>query len=81
VFGLVLFGLECELIPSTEGFHLNPYEFIDRDESSSKVDKLGFIAFFYFPLINFVLGDDFLGVAYQLGDDSLCKVSSRFELI
>jgi hypothetical protein len=31
--------------------------------------------------MEFVLGDDILGVAYQLRDNPLCKVSSRFELI
>ena len=73
--------LGCELIPSTVGFHLIPHEFIDRGESSSRGEKLGFVTFSCFPLIGFVLGDDLLGVAYQFCGDPLCKVSSHSELI
>jgi len=36
--------LGCELNLSTEGNHPTPHEFIDRGESSSRVEKLGFIA-------------------------------------
>jgi hypothetical protein len=35
---------------------------------------------FDFPVICLVLGDDLLEVAYQLGIDPLCKVSSHFEM-
>ena len=69
------------MIPYTEEFYLNPHEFIDRGGSSSRMENLVSSQFLDFPLIDFVLGDDLLGVAYQLCDDPLCKVSSHFELI
>jgi hypothetical protein len=49
-------GLRRELIPFTEGFHLNPHEFIDRGESSSKVEELGFVAILCFSVDWFYLG-------------------------
>ena len=69
------------MIHSTEVFHLNPHEFIDRGGSSSRMENLVSSQFLDFPLIDFVLGDDLLGVAYQLRGDPLYKVSSHSELI
>jgi hypothetical protein len=69
------------LIPSTKGFHLNPHEFIDRGESSSRVEELGFVVILCFPLIDFILSNDLLGVAYKPHVYPLCKVSSHSEVI
>jgi hypothetical protein len=66
---------------STEGNHLVPHEFIDRDESISRVSFSCSSEFLDFPLIYFKLGDDLLGVAHLLPCDHVVKIWWELVLI
>jgi hypothetical protein len=70
-----------ELNLSTEGNHPIPHEFIDWDESSSRVSFSCSSEFLDFPLIGFKLGNDLLGVAHILHCDHVVKIWWQLVLI
>jgi hypothetical protein len=81
-FWLVIFYLRW-IRTWVDPFHIR------MSSNSSRVHRSGWTKFYGwktrvhrdFPLIGFVLGDDLLGLAYQLCGNPLCKVSSHSKLI
>ena len=69
------------MIPSTEGFHPIPHEFIDRGDSSFWEKNWHFSHSSDFPLIGFNLSDDLLEVAHLLSCDHVVKIWWQFVLI
>jgi hypothetical protein len=65
---------------STKGIQSIPHEITDRVESWSRVWNWCFPSLLDFPVICLILGNDLLGVAYQLGIDPLCKGSNHSEV-